>query len=707
MAKLWRSEHCGHDLNQIDPNPVLRSAKLVALGLNDQGLGDRDGIEGQDRKPGAGLGLTAIGIAHNFRAMVRLCFAKPARVMVRAFGFSVALILCVNSASYAQAVRPANADFAGAVNLNTSGLTQTLRLEGSLANSEELRRFGGSDVFGNIIPNVTHANWFRWRATSTGFVQFTLQFQNFAAVGSTGLIDFQVFDGDTFNAITLVNRGSINLGLLGTTATQRAGFDSISGRNYIIRVFAGGTPLPLAAGGSVTLIPANPVFANDAFVNASPLPEAGLRVQSTLTGATDYSGPNFEIIRRARVATGVSETFFSRNRWWRFQPTQSGLATIDWSASPSRAIGMAVHVGDRAANLVAVGQPNALILTGGPQLQTRQISFQANVGQVYYVEVYDLESAVEEFEIGTFDFTFGFTPSAPVAAAPSTSIIAATLPAARASTQIAAPLTVFATIINAGNSTARNCRIEPGFVLRSLRTDLTFTVPSFDFLYQTTNAQNQLAGVANRPIDVPPGAAQGFLIAVTGRVDPTLATFTFASQVFAPQFLCDNAAPAPITPGTNTFSIRAPVALSANTVTTGLTPVADIIPIAATPDAPGIVNIPGTGARTGFFAVSAVNIGATSVVNVSTTTFGVPQPFAVAICETNPATGQCITPLAGGSISINFLAGQVRSFSVFLQSDSSQSVSFAPAVNRVGVQFRQGSATGVSGETSVAVRTVP
>ena len=77
-------------------------------------------------------------------------------------------------------------------------------------------------------------------------------------------------------------------------------------------------------------------------------------------------------------------------------------------------------------------------------------------------------------------------------------LVAAVLPASR-SAVVGNPVTAFATIINAGTSTANKCGIAP---------DATLPLP-IDFSYQTTDpATNALTGTLNTPVDIAAGAAQ-------------------------------------------------------------------------------------------------------------------------------------------------------------------------------------------------------
>jgi len=130
------------------------------------------------------------------------------------------------------------------------------------------------------------------------------------------------------------------------------------------------------------------------------------------------------------------------------------------------------------------------------------------------------------------------------------------------------------------------------------------------------------------------------------------------------------------------------------------TPTPDIVALAATLTNDGIVNIPGASGA-GAFAVATVNVGATGLITASADTGGVPLPVTVALCETNPTTGQCMSPIASTvTTTINSLA--TPTFGIFVSGGGN--VPFSPAGNRIFVRFRDaGDAT--RGSTGVAVRT--
>ena len=262
----------------------------------------------------------------------------------------------------------------------------------------------------------------------------------------------------------------------------------------------------------------------------------------------------------------------------------------------------------------------------------------------------------------------GFTPST----ATDITLVAAVLPASR-SVQVGSTATVYGTVINASADTpALLCSVQ-----------MATGVPA-SFSYQMTDpATNALAGTPNTPVTVAPGAAQSFVLALTpsAAFAPTQIGFTFA---------CANApAPAASVVGVNTLL------LSASTV-----PTPDIIALAATPSNDGIIDLPGAGGANAF-AIATFDIGAPDQITASANTGGATLPVTLSICQTVPATGQCMAPPAA-TAPATMVTNGAATFAVFVQ--GSGTVPFLPAVNRVFVQFQDAGNT-IYGATSVAVRT--
>jgi hypothetical protein len=270
-----------------------------------------------------------------------------------------------------------------------------------------------------------------------------------------------------------------------------------------------------------------------------------------------------------------------------------------------------------------------------------------------------------------FSTFFGANAAYPYALLTLTGPLAsAVLPASR-SVQVGSAATAFATIINAGGATATDCDIAA-----------VTGVPA-GFSYQTTDpATNALIGTPDTPIDISAGGAQTFLFAFTPSApfNPTDVELSFD---------CTNSEPAPTTVGLNTLLLSA-----------SSTPVADIVALAATPTGDGIVDLPGSlGANA--FAVATVNVGASAAITATADTGGATLPVSLFLCESNPATGECLSTPAT-SVTTTIDPGATPTFSVFVT--GSGTVAFDPANNRIFVRFEDGSGV-TRGSTSVAVRT--
>ena len=249
-------------------------------------------------------------------------------------------------------------------------------------------------------------------------------------------------------------------------------------------------------------------------------------------------------------------------------------------------------------------------------------------------------------------------------------LAAAVLPSSR-SVQIGATATAFATIINAGSTTATGCGIS------------VLTGIAANFSYQATDpATNQVTGSPNTPVDIAPGAARSFIIFLTP-------TAPLASTDVQFSFSCANTNPAGINSGLNTLLFSA-----------SATPIPDIVALAATTTNDGIVNIPGT-TGTGAFAVATVNVGASGNITTSADTGSTSLPVVISLCQTNPVTGQCISVI-GPTVTTIINANATPTFGIFVTGVGN--VSFDPAMNRIFVRFRDGGGV-TRGATSVAVRT--
>jgi hypothetical protein len=124
------------------------------------------------------------------------------------------------------------------------------------------------------------------------------------------------------------------------------------------------------------------------------------------------------------------------------------------------------------------------------------------------------------------------------------------------------------------------------------------------------------------------------------------------------------------------------------------------VALAATLNNDGIVNILGTNGA-GVFAVATVNVGAGDAFTVSADTEGAILPVNVFVCQTDPQTSICLSPLAT-SVPTTILSNETPTFGIFVA--GAGDVAFVPETNRIFVRFKDsGGAT--RGLTSVAVRT--
>ncbi len=251
-------------------------------------------------------------------------------------------------------------------------------------------------------------------------------------------------------------------------------------------------------------------------------------------------------------------------------------------------------------------------------------------------------------------------------------VLAAVLPTSR-SVRVGDTATAFATIINAGSATATDCGIAP-------RTNV-----EADFSYQTTDADNALIGTPNTPVDIAVGASQSYVFAFT----PTASFDPIDVQL---DFGCINTDPAPVTVGLNTLLLVA-----------DSDPVPDIVALGATLRGDGIVHL-SNASNTGAFAVATVNVGVSDTITVSADTGGASVPVNIALCETDPGTGECINPTVPtlGPVITSIAGDATPTFSVFVT--GTDTVPFDPANSRIFLRFADDGGV-TRGATSVAVRT--
>lgn len=253
------------------------------------------------------------------------------------------------------------------------------------------------------------------------------------------------------------------------------------------------------------------------------------------------------------------------------------------------------------------------------------------------------------------------------------SLVAAVTPVARAA-QLNKTVTAFATIINAGTTTATGCTIAKP----AGNTPVTFE-------YRLIGAGNVL-GPPNQPVDIAPSnGRRDFLLSFT----PTQTTAPNLALVFD----CANSAPAPSIPGLNTFLING---------TTFAPP--DVVATAVTSSGDGILTVPFNGA--GAVALAAINIGTTGNLTARVSAFAVGAlaqtlPGTLTLCQTSQ-TGVCLATPTSDFVNFTSSANSVATFTAFYVPGGA-SVPFDPANRRIFVNFIQG--TTPVGSASVAVRT--
>lgn len=262
----------------------------------------------------------------------------------------------------------------------------------------------------------------------------------------------------------------------------------------------------------------------------------------------------------------------------------------------------------------------------------------------------------------------------------------------------------FAVMINgSATDTLTNCRMQaPGNVAgndEELRRN--------SFVYQTVDAGNNLTGSPNTPVDLPPGAVQHFVFSMDA--SSVFGSFGFFAKQTA-LFRCDNGN------GQDTTYVN-----TSSLYYTDLKAPMDALAIAVTPSGDGILRI-ATAGGTEAFSLAATNIGSDGAsenvtvrpsldVQIAKSSVFDDQAYKgafsrladLSICETNPATGDCLAA-ATDSVTASLGAG-VSTFSVFVTTDAETGATLLPQWLRVTVDFvPETAALGeTAGRTSVAL----
>ena len=247
-------------------------------------------------------------------------------------------------------------------------------------------------------------------------------------------------------------------------------------------------------------------------------------------------------------------------------------------------------------------------------------------------------------------------------------LVAAVLPTSR-SVQVGMDATALASIVNSGNETLEDCRIE-----------LASSVDAA-FSFQTTDPENNaLIGTPGVGVDVLPGSAQSFVFRLT--LDAPIAPTNVELN-----FICDGGVTAPVVQGLNTLQLSA-----------SNTPIPDVIALNAVnaflPLPAGTVGV-GVGSSV-FYAVAAANVGAGDTVEVEVSATDPALPVSLSICRD---ILECV-PGGSSTLSTDLAANQTDSF--FILVEAAGDIPFEPATSRLLVEFRDSTGV-VRGSTSVAV----
>jgi DNA-binding beta-propeller fold protein YncE len=261
-------------------------------------------------------------------------------------------------------------------------------------------------------------------------------------------------------------------------------------------------------------------------------------------------------------------------------------------------------------------------------------------------------------------------------------LAAALLPGARSVQQIGSSglATVYATMLNSGATALGNCRIGLTDPVFNGSTPIPLTLT-----YQTTDpATNALTGSPNTPASIGANSAQSFLVSF---LSPTAAEFLQQTLSYS----CDGTPAAAIEYGVNTADLLFSSA-----------PVPDIIALAATSSQNGVLTVPFSSGGAAAFAVATINAGSAGALTVTRDAGDATAlPVSVAMCQTNPANGQCLSAPAT-TVPVTIAAGATGTFSVFVS--ASAAIPFDPAGSRIFIRFLDGNNI-EHGASSVAVTT--
>jgi Bacterial Ig-like domain/Divergent InlB B-repeat domain len=262
---------------------------------------------------------------------------------------------------------------------------------------------------------------------------------------------------------------------------------------------------------------------------------------------------------------------------------------------------------------------------------------------------------------------------------PAGRIVASTLPGARSGYVGGPQLTAFLSVVSRATTPAQSCRVTaPG--------DAPFTLT-----YLLLDDAGEITGGANPLFDIAQGQALSFLLAME------LTAQTGAGGYdYLPMIECENASLDPIL-GVNSVLLNI-----------GATPTPDILSIASTPSADGVIRIPNPGA-VGLMTAAAVNIGAGDgsgaanevTLTVSADSGAAALPVTIEICQIDSVTAACLAPRAA-DVTLTMTGSDPVFFAVFVRDTSTGGIAFNPANSRIFLRFADATGT-IRSATSAAV----
>jgi hypothetical protein len=551
-------------------------------------------------------------------------------------------------------------------------------------------------------------------ALSTSFPQLTAKMNNTVITASisgadndeTGTVNF-VVNNNPVNSLTgdlkgAYNQSALAIGIFAGAMGAAAALTAAPCPPCAAALGIGTGITGLMAAGLAILgsDPADPNFmviatSNPPVVNVSGLSQPSQTLINTLTQVIGLENALFITRNRLSGAVAAGDQFWQQKQA-AAQATYEGqiaplfaslAAQFHQFAADLNAAGgspftnlTAAMVSQFEADIAANGLPSSIskpLQSILMQLGPTALSDQNTITQALFVQDPQVVANVANTlltdttlntALATLATGFGATPVA----------VSAILPGSRSAALNTTP-TVFATILNTSPNNLSNCLLT---IPSTSPTGLDLTGLTLNFA--TTNpATNAVNGKSNQPAAIAAHGSQTFVIAFKSST-----ALSLDAQPL--NFVCDGGVAAPITDGVNTIDLL---------FSSG--PVADVIALSATASNDGVVRVPFSQNSPGAFALASINVGAADNLTVTTDTGGVTLPISVTLCQSNPSTGQCLTPPAA-SVAVSFAANATPTFSIFVA--ASNTVPFSPGTSRVFARFLD--SKGVShGSTSVAVAT--